>query len=452
MNVLTIKRPQAAESEEKISVELQFSQYLRASGRYCADGGIIRRWTGNFWQALTGKEAERVAFEWVASMSPAKATAKMAASCVDSSVISIQPLPRVDVSTTEVLIPCQNGYLRLSEGADGMWHRELVKPDKNQGITYEINCDYQPGAAAHEFDRFIKGVLPDEEVREFVREYLGYTLLPDCRFQTAQIWFGSGANGKSKLSEIIGELHKKTIALELDNLDGFRLEPLIGASLVRVDEIPKRINEQKLKSLISAGQQSVDRKYRAAVSFIPTAKWLINCNSIPAVSDQSNGFWRRFEIIPFTQSFLQNGDPLIAERIIKNELSGVLNWVLAGLVRLLERGEFLKTPDAVAAAKNEGKRETNSVASWLGDDDIELSYSAQTPREDVVARYRLWCQQNGMGAVSTPRFWQRMREMLGEDFSANSRVRVDGKQIRVVPIKLPPSPASPNRFSDAQNQ
>ncbi|MHB8391980.1 MAG: DUF5906 domain-containing protein [Acidobacteriaceae bacterium] len=142
-------------------------------------------------------------------------------------------------------------------------------------------------------------VQTDPAVRAYLQEYIGYTFLPDCRFQNAQFWLGSGSNGKTTLAEIIETLHGKTTAMDLGNLSGFGLVGLIGASLALVDEVPMRLDEQRLKSLLSGGLTMIDRKYRDPLSFRPSAKWIILGNVLPAISDQTHGFWRRMKIVPF---------------------------------------------------------------------------------------------------------------------------------------------------------
>ena len=249
-------------------------------------------------------------------------------------------------------------------------------------------------------------------LRDFVQEFVGYTLLPDTRFQRAQFWLGGGANGKSTLAEIVSALHEKTSAMTLDSLDGFKLSGLLGASLVYVDETPQRIDEQRLKAIISGGLIQVDRKYREALSFRPTAKWIICGNSLPAISDQSLGFWRRLPVVPFTQSFPDGkADHLLSLTIRQNELPGVLNWALAGLVRLLERGRFAAPPRAVIEAIEGGKRETNSVVAWWHAADVETVETANMTKESVYEKYSDWCRSNGMQAVASVKFWKRVRDV-----------------------------------------
>lgn len=197
-------------------------------------------------------------------------------------------------------------------------------------------------------------VLPDPAVRNRVQEYIGYTLLPDARFQLAQIWLGSGANGKGTLANIVQALHERKAAASPSKLDGFHAAIVLGASLIYCDEAPPQDwCEQVMKSMIAGESVPIDRKYMPPITTRVSGKWLILANHIPVVKDQSNGFWRRFDIVPFSVEIpASERDPLLADHIIKHELTGVLNWALAGLQRLLARGRFDASPPPAMKAAN----------------------------------------------------------------------------------------------------
>ena len=139
------------------------------------------------------------------------------------------------------------------------------------------------GAEPIEFTHFLRTILPDASVRDRVQEYIGYTLLPDCRFQRLQLWLGNGANGKGVLANIVQALHAKCAAVQLDSLDQFKLAGLVGASLIYADETPQRgMNEQVLKTAVAGELMQIDRKYRDPISLRLKGKWLVLANQFPA--------------------------------------------------------------------------------------------------------------------------------------------------------------------------
>lgn len=405
-------------SKVEDSIELSFAKKISTQISNI-DGGTLyskkdnnlHEWTGSFWRIIQVEELESKAWDWLSKNAPDRATPRSAMSCASATLHESTKMPERNKNSSTFL-PLKNSTLEIVDNAI-----RVKSPSREDGLTYVLNCEYDEAATATEFHKFLGEVLADEEVRNYVQEYIGYTLLPDCRFQRAQFWLGGGANGKSTLAEIVGALHENPASIQLDELDGFKLAALVGASLVYVDETPSKINIQKLKSLISGGLSQVDIKYRTPISFRPTAKWIVCGNHLPVIADHSEGFWRRFPIIPFTAHFPDaKQDPLLAKRIIKNELPGILNWAIEGLLRLLERGRFGVIPTAVALAVNQGKQETNSVlAWWLSDDEHEIHPSASAKKDDVYTAYKEWSIKNGVSPVGSANFWKRFKDVaVGE--------------------------------------
>ena len=373
---------------------------------------------------------ERMDLRWIASESHGTVNASNARAAYQTAV---RWLPIIGEPSEAAVIPVRNGYLHIDHGL-------TLKPhDKALGLRHLLSCDFDPAAAEPtEFNTFLARILPDAEVRARVQEYIGYTLLPDARFQRAQIWLGSGANGKGTLANLVQALHERTSAVQLDCLDGFRMASMIGASLIYCDEAPQRnINEQAMKSLIAGELVQIDRKYRDPITVRVNGKWLILANHIPAVTDQSTGFWRRFDIVPFSVEIPERErDPMLAKRIISHELSGVLNWSLTGLIRLLARGRFDEVlPTPMRSAVTSARTETNSVQAWSADLGIERITTIETPKTDVYASYTAWCKENGMTPVASPKFWKRLPDSIGA--LAEGRMFTKAGRIRTCNVLLP---------------
>lgn len=409
---------------------IDFAKMLERSGAYASADGLLYQWTGSHWTAMADDEVERFAIRWIDDCGEhGEANGTNAAAAYKTSVLW---LPKLADAVQVACIPVRNGYLHINGGVS------LRPHDKTLGLRHVLNCDYEPSAPMPcEFGAFLERVLPDAEVRLRVQEYIGYTLLPDARFQRAQLWVGSGANGKGTLANLVQALHVRTAAVQLDALDGFGMSNLIGASLIYCDEAPQRnINEQAIKSLIAGENVQVKRKYRDSISTRITAKWLALANQIPVIHDQSNGFWRRFDVVPFEVEIpASERDPLLAQRIIDHELSGVLNWALEGLMRLLARGRFDEcAPVAIQNATRSARVESNSVQAWADDREVKLSTSVDTSKMVVYAAYVGWCKTNGMVPVSSPKFWKWLPGTLGK--VEESRMTTGAGRIRTCNVRL----------------
>lgn len=411
---------------------IQFAQKLEKTKDFCSDNHLIYQWTETHWSPCEELEIERMAMQWLFK-TEWSATAANARAAAQTAALW---LPKMSPVADTAVLPLKNGYLHLISGGN------VLQPhDKAAGLQYVIGCDYDPTAPEPaRFNRFLETILPDAGVRDRVQEYIGYTLLPDSRFQRLQLWLGNGANGKGVLANIVQALHAKCAAVQLDALDGFRLAGLIGASLIYADEAPQRgMNEQTLKSAVAGEFLQIDRKHRDPLTVKLKGKWLVLANQFPAVTDQSNGLWRRFDIVPFPVTIPERErDPMLASTIIKMELSGVLNWALVGLQRLLERGRFDEClPGPMRSARREVQQETNSVQTWADDRGIELSIAEETSKTDVYANYMSWCRENGMSPVASVKFWKRMPDTMGSGLRVEGRKTTAVGRIRTCNICLP---------------
>lgn len=408
----------------------EYATTLNTTGDYAVDGGLIYAWTGSHWSVVDDAVAYKQAYRWLATSRPCHTTAENAKKAVSCAKLW---LPELVKESTDIVIPCANGYVQVKEGM-----LTLIPSDKSLGLKHSLICEFRPDfGPAYQFEKFLKTVLPDPAVRSRVQEYIGYTLMSDARYQKAQLWLGSGANGKGVLANIIQKLHGNTAAIGLDALDGFSLSVLIGASLIYVDEVPKaRINEQILKSLIAGEKIQIDRKFETPLSIHVRGKWLVLGNHLPAITDHSIGFWRRWDIVPFSVTVKEDDrDPLLAENIIRDEMPGVLNWALEGLLRLQRRGAFEPVlPLAMQNILSDAKRETNSVQAWFEENDVVVSDLPQTSKDRTYEHYREWCSRNGMVSMASPRFWQTVRGIIPFE---EVRRREKGQQVRYCNLCVP---------------
>lgn len=386
-----------------------YATTLIRSQNWRSDRHMLYNWTGSHWSIIESREAsEAAAYRWLVDKQAANISPENATRAVRAALLFLPPLDDVDKKGV-VIVPCRNGYVHLSTipGADP----ELRPAEKTLNIRHSLAVEFDASAkSAPVFEKFITRALPIDEVRARVQEYIGYTLLADARFQRAQLWLGDGANGKGVLANIVQQLHGVVAAIRLDDLDGFRLASLVGASLVYCDEAPRgRFNEQLVKSLIGGETVSVNRKYLSSVSLRLQGKWIVLGNHIPTITDHSAGFWRRWDLVPFGNTVPdRERDPLLLEKILLNEMPAILNWALVGLQRVLARGNFdPRLPSPMAVLLNSARSDSNSIQAWLQNVNLALAPSGTVSRKTrLYAHYRTWCEDNGLQAFSSTKWLQ----------------------------------------------
>jgi len=135
---------------------------------------------------------------------------------------------------------------------------------------------------------------------------------------------------------------------------------------------------------------------------------LVVGNSLPAVGDQSQGFWRRWAVIPFTRSFLDSeenrniGDELAAEQhaIIVTLIQAAAEWV--------KRGHKYVIPRSVEVATRAWRSGADAVSLWVSTA-CEVVPDGGLTGEDAFRVFNEWRGANMFAAMSSRTFGERMK-------------------------------------------
>lgn len=269
-------------------------------------------------------------------------------------------------------------------------------------VTYYHPYAFEPKAKAPKWERFLYDVLPDRTSREILQMFLGLGLVQrgdaynpyegkmSGKIELCLLMIGSGANGKSVIFEVMCALFGKDriskmdyAELTADGDEGMRGRYPIRNAIFNwsSDSDPKKFgrkNTGMFKRLVS-GEPVPYRKLGENVLESKSLPYLIfNLNELPFPDDVSLGFIRRLQYVSFDVTVpKEKQDPMLAAKIIRDELPGVFNWVLEG-ERMLRRRKF-QFPAA------EGSRK-QLILSLLGTQPIMAWLRAYELRPDKAAR------------------------------------------------------------------
>jgi putative DNA primase/helicase len=419
------------------SVELRFADEYAANLHNSQAGRVIYFWNGLFHEIVPREEMQCRAFSWLARKAPEVASAAKADALVDAALLALRVLPKRDDS--RVIVPVQNGYLEAH--ADGKL--EWLDADPALGMCYALNVHlprcgpfYQPRDVPDDslLALYFATSIRDEGARAFLQEMSGDTLMPNIRFQRAAVLKGEGQNGKSIFTRLMAAIHYRVAFMRLDELSGFKLMNLVGASLAIADEVPRTgLDEQSFKTIVSGETVGVDIKYEKPISVQMTAKWLICTNNDQRMADNTFGFWRRLVIIPFDDTVAD--DKVIAEldkKIIADELDHFLDWCLLGLQRLLVRGALPKLPPKLDAAKRQAVAASDPVAAWIEERFVSLTGLPRHSKDELYGKFSDWAYHQGYSRPpSAPLFWKALKARFGNDLT-EAQPRVNGARVRMV--------------------
>lgn len=138
-------------------------------------------------------------------------------------------------------------------------------------------------------------------------------------------------------------------------------------------------NMEVFKQLCSYETVSVRKLFHMPIEVKLRAKSLFNTNSLPD-TDLSESIFRRLIILPFTQIITpEEANINLAKELVRDESSGIFNWMVDGLVRLSSRGRF-DIPLSVQNVVNQYKREFVNVNIFLD----EMGWKPSEGKSDKV--------------------------------------------------------------------
>lgn len=319
----------------------------------------------------------------------------------------------VQSSADNVLINLKNGTFEISPAG-----AKLRAYDPKDFLTYQLPFEYDPEAKAPMFQEYLDQVLPDKERQSVLAEYLGSVFIKNknkkLKEEKALILYGGGANGKSVFFEIVsallGDENVSNYSLQsLTNENGYFRAKLANKLVNYASEINGKLESSTFKQLVSGEPVEARLPYGQPFVLKQYAKLVFNCNELPKEVEQTNAYFRRFLIIPFDVVIPpEKQDKNLHNKIIENELSGVFNWALEGLNRLLEQKGFSKC-SAAEEAVAEYKKQSDSVKMFIDENDYVVSPNDYTLIKVLYKYYRQYCSEDGFKPVSKVNFNKRLK-------------------------------------------
>jgi len=315
-------------------------------------------------------------------------------------------------------VACENGFATVQDGrvvvlAHNPQHRSLF------GLPIRAEENATPELFLQYLRQCFRDDVDGEEKIKVLQEFTGAALMGmSTKYQKGLMLVGHGANGKSTFQTIITALFPTNAVTavppqEMDN--EYRRAMLAGSRINMVSELPESdiLASEAIKAMIS-GDQVVGRHIREApFAFRPVAGHIFSANNLPAVTDMTDGFFRRWLIISWDRRFsTAEQDKRLSDRVIGTELGSILSWALQGAARLLEQDAYTETA-SMRTNVQEWRESTDQVSSWLHARYVwppipghtTAMYSAATLYED----FSRWAAMNGHKTMTSTKWGRRMK-------------------------------------------
>ena len=255
------------------------------------------------------------------------------------------PLCDSDLDLQDHYLNCQNGTLNLNT-------HEFRPHSRDDFLSRITNTDYVTDATCPTWKKHIETVLEnDQELIDNVQEMLGYALSlgnPDAIFP---VFFGGGRNGKTiTLESVLHLLGTYAVSVSPTSLmrggeavGSDRLN-MRGARLITANE-PADTSKGRceldtgfIKAATGDDHISARALYTKGVSFKIQGLVILTPISLPLIHDPSVAIWERIQAIPFQHYFPKEQRDRSILKKLKKEGPGILNWLLVGYDRYMQRG------------------------------------------------------------------------------------------------------------------
>lgn len=347
----------------------------------------------------------------------------------------------VDFDTNPHLLSFRNGTVDLRTGN----MREHRPEDM---ITRYVDADYDPSAECPRWQRFLREIFPDRpELAEYMQRLVGYGITGETSEQCFVVLWGTGANGKSVLTDVLThtfrEISATTPFATFEEKQGGipnDLAALRGARLVFASEgeSGKPMAEAVLKRVTGSDEISARFLRREFFTFKPAFLLFLATNHKPRFRGQDEGLWRRVKLLQFSRYFAPDERDHKLSLTLKREVPGIVAWAVRGAMEWYSRG--LQDPDAIRDATREYRETSDPLAGFLPDV-LEITGS---PTDSVVGTDAFNAYMDWVEAENLPpkERWTR-RKLFAELEMRGAARKKTAKGIVLYGVRIPAN-TSPN--------
>jgi putative DNA primase/helicase len=308
------------------------------------------------------------------------------------------------------LLNMRNGTINLRTG-------NLQSHKQRDHITKLAPLEYKQDAECLRWLQFLDEIFEgDQELIDYVRWGLGYSLTGNTDHHLFFILHGNGRNGKSVLLNTIADIFGPDFAQTL-NPEELMVQRSARAStdLAALDGVrflstietgdSRQLNEPLIKGMCGGDKIRARFMRQNSFEFQPRLKLWMATNHRPTIKDDSFAMWERVRLIPFEREFSAlEKDPQLASKLRK-EAPGIMAWAIEAAK---EADREPPIPARVRAATECYREESDMLGDFLEECTTEWTSSA-LPKKDLYDVYRRWT--NGR-CESFRKFNDRLKDRL----------------------------------------
>lgn len=287
----------------------------------------------------------------------------------------------------------------------------FLEPGPEYFCVNPIPWEIGPSPETPIMDGVFKQWVGDQHITTLY-EIIAYCLLPDYPLHRIFCLLGDGRNGKSKYLELIRKFvgPDNVCSTELDTLLNSRFEVtrLYKKLVCQMGET--NFNELSRTAMLKklSGGDLIGFEFKNKTPFEDTnyAKIIIATNSLPATSDKTDGFYRRWLLIDFIGKFTEKID--ILGTIPEQEYKNLAFKCIGILTRLLQKREF--TNEGTYEERQKRYEERSNPFDKFFKEFVEEDPDKFLTKHQFSVKLEKWCKENRYRVLSDRSINDKMKE------------------------------------------
>lgn len=317
---------------------------------------------------------------------------------------------------------------------------------------HQIPHDYDPNAKCPQWIEFMNGLFYEDDLK-VVQEYLGYCLIPNTLAQTALFIIGDGGEGKSRITImmehvlgtdniVIGKFNDLQDRFSMSSLDHQTLfidDDLSLTSLDDTSNFKKIVTSETSLEVEAKGKPKYKTKLYSRILCLGNG-------AVQSKFDKTDGFYRRLLLCKVKPKEPDRLDDRMLSDRLDEEIPGVINWLLEGLLRVVNNKFNIKPSLHMQKELQIVKDNSDTITLFMNDEQyIEYTKDIddKVSIKDLYNAYERWCDENSYLCIKKSTFNKTIRRIYKNTLSKScsdtklineiteiERVYLNKKQVR----------------------
>ncbi|WP_278471028.1 DNA primase family protein [Gimesia maris] len=287
--------------------------------------------------------------------------------------------------------------------------------------------NYDPNAECPEWMRFLSFLTSEKlDLIKCIQLWCASIFCPQYRTECFLWLTGLGKNGKSVfvdvLTTVVGE--QCVSHLSARQLAGKHELAGLADKKVNVSMEFEKVTPafvDIVKNLCSNEPLTINEKMKSVYDARLFIRLLFVSNSVPYVTDRSDGFWRRCLLVECKGRVRDGEEDLSLSDKLKGEAPGIFNWLLEGVEELIQLKGKIPVPASIQRSVEKQRRVMDPHRGFLNEQIVFTGDDQWLPgQKEIYPRYRKWMTDRGQAGMYS---WDRLKIYLKEVFPGSKSVR-----------------------------